>query len=230
MIAGVLNPKNWEANREPENHWENETYDSNITREQYESSWYLQRKMSWEEVQKYFKENPNGILYRPADVFSFYKKESKKDIVDPNACNLALVPLTSIKLSIAGLFSAGVDYVFQVGKNFIHGKDGTDALSDVNVGEIGSSYVSGGLSAPLFNKGNKLVGFFQNKIVRKIVQLGTNATISAAASVLGTIEENLINGDSPFENVEKNAIVSGISGGIVSALSKTPPMTVKVPD
>ena len=68
-----------------------ETYDSGITKEQYNDSWLLQKSMSWDDVQNYFNDNPNGVLHRPDDQFSFMKLDSKKEIVDPNACNTALV-------------------------------------------------------------------------------------------------------------------------------------------
>ncbi len=70
-----------------------ETYDSSITKEQYKNSWLLQKDRSWDNVQKFFEDNPNGVLHRPEDQFSFMELEGKNDIVDPNACNVDLVKI-----------------------------------------------------------------------------------------------------------------------------------------
>ncbi len=72
-----------------------ETYSSDITKEQYDNSAFLKRDKSWADVQKFFEENPDGVLHRPEDQFSFMKLESKDDIVDPNACNADLIRLVA---------------------------------------------------------------------------------------------------------------------------------------
>lgn len=91
-----------------------ETYDSEITEEQYNKSNFLQRQMSWEEVQNFFGENPNGVLHRPEDQIGFMKLESKKDIIDINAGSMLMV---DILLVGRGLFSLGKSLLSLTGKS-----------------------------------------------------------------------------------------------------------------
>ncbi len=106
----------------------NETYDSSITEDQYKNSWLLQKDRSWESVQKFFEENPNGVLHRPEQQFAFMELEDKNEIVDPNACNVDLVKI------IAGVkfFSKHINFKkkngeIPDGKWRINRKDGTSA-------------------------------------------------------------------------------------------------------
>ncbi len=84
-----------------------ELYKSNITKKQYDNSWSLQRTMSWEDVQKFFKDNPKGVLYRPDDQVFFMKLKNEKDIVDPNACNFDLVKILIGSKIISNLLKLG---------------------------------------------------------------------------------------------------------------------------
>ena len=84
-----------------------ELYKSNITKKQYDNSWSLQRTMSWEDVQKFFKDNPKGVLYRPDDQVFFMKLKNEKDIVDPNACNFDLVKILTGSKIISNLLKLG---------------------------------------------------------------------------------------------------------------------------
>ena len=52
--------------------------------------------MSWEDVQNFFNEIPDGVLHRPDDQLSFMELERKDDIVDPNACNSFLLDISPI--------------------------------------------------------------------------------------------------------------------------------------
>ena len=82
----------------------NETYDSDITEEQYNKSHFLQQEMSWKEVQAFFNENPKGVLHRPEDQFGFMKLKSKKDIVDINDGSMLMLDILLIG---RGLISVG---------------------------------------------------------------------------------------------------------------------------
>jgi len=81
-------------------------YDISITKEQYENS-NLQRQYTWEQVQQFFEENPNGVFQRWDDEFSFRAVSNKKDLVDPNACNFDLVILILGSKLISNLVSFG---------------------------------------------------------------------------------------------------------------------------
>ena len=91
-----------------------ETYDSEITREQYDKSNFLQRQMTWAEVNNYFKENPKGVLHRPEDQVCFMKLKSKRDIVDINDGSMLMV---NILLVGRGLFSLGKSLLSLTGKS-----------------------------------------------------------------------------------------------------------------
>ena len=82
----------------------NETYDSDITEEQYNKSHFLQQEMSWKEVQAFFNKNPKGVLHRPEDQFGFMKLKSKKDIVDINDGSMLMLDILLIG---RGLISVG---------------------------------------------------------------------------------------------------------------------------
>ena len=93
-----------------------ELYKSNITKKQYDNSWSLQRTMSWEDVQKFFKDNPKGVLYRPDNQVLFMKYKNEKDIVDPNACNFDLVKILIGSKIISNLLKLG-NFFSEVSEN-----------------------------------------------------------------------------------------------------------------
>ena len=159
-----------------------------------------------------------------------YSNNNPVKYTDPDG-KFAVVPML-----IGGAISAAVDYGFQVAGNYMQGKRGSDAWTDVNVGEIVGAFVSGALTTVGIGAVTKVAGTATTAAVRKGIQVAGNAAVSAAASVPGTITENavnnLVNPDNKValtENVKDNAIKSGISGGVVSALAKTPAMSVKTP-
>ena len=102
-----------------------ETYDSKITEEQYNNSYFLQQQMSWECVQSYFDENPNGVLHRPADQISFMQLHSKRDVVTINDGSMLMVDILIIG---RGVISLGKNFV----KNYVAKrtlKDGGETLA-----------------------------------------------------------------------------------------------------
>ena len=159
-----------------------------------------------------------------------YSNNNPVKYTDPDG-KFAVVPML-----IGGAISVAVDYGFQVAGNYMQGKRGSDAWTDVNVGEIAGAFVSGALTTVGIGAVTKVAGTATSAAVRKGIQVAGNAVVSAATSVPGTITENavnnLVNPDNKValtENVKDNAIKSGISGGVVSALAKTPAMSVKTP-
>ncbi|WP_288605585.1 RHS repeat-associated core domain-containing protein [uncultured Treponema sp.] len=159
-----------------------------------------------------------------------YSNNNPVKYTDPDG-KFAVVPML-----IGGAISVAVDYGFQVAGNYMQGKRGSDAWTDVNVGEIAGAFVSGALTTVGIGAVTKVAGTATSAAVRKGIQVAGNAAVSAATSVPGTITENavnnLVNPDNKValtENVKDNAIKSGISGGVVSALAKTPAMSVKTP-
>ena len=120
-IGGVFNVVNFQlyhyAGNNPVKYTDpdgRETYDSEITREQYDKSNFLQRQMTWAEVNNYFKENPKGVLHRPEDQVCFMKLKSKRDIVDINDGSMLMV---NILLVGRGLFSLGKSLLSLTGKS-----------------------------------------------------------------------------------------------------------------
>ena len=80
-----------------------ETYDSEITEEQYRNSFFLQQQMSWEDVQNFFNENQNGVLHRPEDQVSFMSLDSKKDIIDINDGSQIMVDMLLVFRGVVSL-------------------------------------------------------------------------------------------------------------------------------
>ncbi|WP_318663311.1 RHS repeat-associated core domain-containing protein [Treponema sp.] len=56
-----------------------ETYNSkSLTEDVYKSNYQLQKQYSWDDLQKFFEDNPKGIIYR-YDTFTYSKGKSKRD-------------------------------------------------------------------------------------------------------------------------------------------------------
>lgn len=70
--------------------------------------------MSWEEVQNFFGEIPNGVLHRPEDQIGFMKLESKKAIIDINDGSMLMVDILLIG---RGLFPLGKSLLSLTGKS-----------------------------------------------------------------------------------------------------------------
>ena len=75
------------------------TYDSSITHDQWEQIAMLYgfseeptvAGKTWAEAQQFFKENPNGLIYRYGDEIFYRFLKSKNEIIDPNADNAKLM-------------------------------------------------------------------------------------------------------------------------------------------
>ena len=136
---------------------------------------------------------------------------------------------------IGGLISAGIDYAFQVGGNYLQGKRGAELWTDINVGQLAGSFVSGALTtvglgsvsnvASLANKGGKLI------------QLAGSAVVSAGASVPGTIAQNFVNNKiNPdnkvdlFDGVVDNMKSSAKAGVVSAVLTPLPKVSARAPD
>ncbi|WP_191018317.1 hypothetical protein [Treponema zioleckii] len=77
-----------------------ETYGADITKNEFEKISGFGFKptvdgKTWEEAKDFFKEHPDGFIYRNPDevTYRFYANEGEANIVDPNACNAELVKI-----------------------------------------------------------------------------------------------------------------------------------------
>jgi RHS repeat-associated protein len=110
----------------------NEDYNSSITQEQYGKSFYLQRQYDWNEVQDFFKSNPEGVLHRYPETVGFIELSSKNEIVDMNEPGAELVQLIAGG-KVSGLFK-GLQSLFErVGNKG----------ADVSASDTGGSLVTG---------------------------------------------------------------------------------------
>ena len=164
-----------------------------------------------------------------------YARNNPVKYTDPDG-RIAPLAIAALKVLGSGAISAGVNYGAQVTKNFIHGKRGAEAFTDVNVGEMAGAFVQGIVGGVLLPGVSNAAGTAAKEFIKKGIQMAGSGIVAAIGSIPATIAENgvnnLINGtDTPLtEGAAENAAiayVSGVTGGALVPQSPLPEINVK---
>lgn len=132
------------------------------------------------------------------------------------------------KALAGGVISAGIDYGIQVVTNFTSGQSGLDAFTDVNIAEIGGSFVEGAINGALLPGVSKASSTIWNNGGKKIVQTIGNASVGAISAVPATITENIItntqssNADVALTDGLGENVVTGAIGNAVAGIIDSP--------
>ena len=165
-----------------------------------------------------------------------YARNNPVKYTDPDG-RIAPLAIAALKVLGSGAISAGVNYGAQVTKNFIHGKRGAEAFTDVNVGEMAGAFVQGIVGGVLLPGVSNAAGTAAKEFIKKGIQMAGSGIVAAIGSIPATIAENgvnnLINGtDTPLtEGAAENAAiadVSGVTGGALVPQSPLPEINVKI--